>query len=442
MIKETEVLIIGSGVAGLYFALNLDKKIKVTIVSKGDLRECNSYLAQGGISKRRDFNDTEAYFEDTMKAGLYKNNIDNVRIMIEESENNIDNLLSYGVPFDRSEGKLDYTKEGAHSDFRIVHCKDKTGEIVTDTLIREAKNRDNIKILENVNIIDLISMNNKCYGATGILNNKKEIIRIYSNYTILASGGIGGLFKNSTNQRNLTGIGLALAIKHNIDLCDIGFIQFHPTALYEQSEGKKFLISESLRGEGGKLVNINNEKFACELLPRNILTKAILEEEKNTRVPYVLLDVTHLGEDFIKSRFPGIYSGCLEKGIDITKEKVRVTPVQHYFMGGINVDSYTRTSMKNLFSCGECSCTGVHGENRLASNSLLEALVFSKRGAEFINKNMCKTHMVNFISHIKNFLCKYSYEEAIKEDKKNTKLAIEKIKEVRRDIQDELVYYR
>lgn len=442
MIKDTEVLIIGAGVAGLYFALNLHSSIKVTIVTKEALGVCNSSLAQGGISTRKDINDTETYIEDTLRAGSYRNDLNAVKILVEESNENINKLLDFKVPFDKEAGNLHYTREGAHSIFRIVHCKDQTGKVVTDTLIKRIKEKENVEILEHINIVDLLSINNTCYGAVGIDTKKNSIIRFYSKETVIASGGLGGIFKNSTNEREIKGLSLSLGVKHNIEMQDIEFIQFHPTSLYEENRSKKFLISESLRGEGGKLLNSDNKRFIDELLPRNVVSRAILEEEKKTEKPYVFLDMTHVGEDFIKNRFPGIYSVCLEKGIDITREKIKVTPAQHYFMGGLKVDTLSRTSMKNLFAVGEASCTGVHGENRLASNSLLEALVFSKRGAEFVNENIHKVPPSNFKNHIKNYISQYSIEEAVNEDKKNIKLATKKIEEVRSDLKDELVNYR
>lgn len=439
MIKDTDVLIVGAGVAGLYFALNLQSDIKVTIVTKEALGVCNSSLAQGGISTRKDINDTEVYIEDTLRAGSYRNDLNAVKILVEESCENIKKLMEFQVPFDKEGDKLNYTREGAHSIFRIVHCKDQTGKIVTDTLIKKVREKDNIEVLEHVNIVDLISINNTCYGAVGVKVKENKVIRFYSKYTVIASGGVGGIFKNSTNEREIKGLSLSLGIKHNIEMKDIEFIQFHPTSLYEENSGKKFLISESLRGEGAKLLNSLNERFIDELLPRNVVSRAILEEEKKNGKPYVFLDMTHVDCDFVKNRFPGIYSVCLEKGIDITKEKIKVTPAQHYFMGGIKVDSFSRTSMKKLFAIGEASCTGVHGENRLASNSLLEALVFSRRGADFVNKNIHKIPSLNFKNHVKNYISQYSIEEALGEDRKNIKLTVGKIKEVRSDLKDELV---
>lgn len=441
MISNTDVLIIGAGVAGLYFGLNLDPKIKVTIVTKEHLGKCNSYLAQGGISTEKDFKDKESYMEDTLRAGEYKNDVEAVKILIDESRENIEKLVDLGVPFDKNGESLDYTREGAHSTFRIVHCKDETGKCVTETLIKEVKKRSNINVMENVNIVDLIKQDNRCFGAIGLVN-EEEICRIYSKYTVLASGGIGGLFKSSTNERSIKGLSLSLAVRNNIKLKDVNYIQFHPTALYEENgDKKKFLLSESLRGEGGKLFNSENESFVDELLPRNVVTKAILNEEKKTNKPYVYLDISCMNGEFIKERFPGIYNGCLERGIDITKGRIPVTPAQHYFMGGIEVDSYSKTSMNNLFSCGEASCTGVHGANRLASNSLLESLVFSNRGAKYINDHINNTLDID-TNIIENLREQYEIEELLKYREENKVLALKKIKESRGDLEDELVSYR
>lgn len=441
MISNTDVLIIGAGVAGLYFGLNLDPKIKVTIVTKENLGKCNSYLAQGGISTEKDFKDKESYMEDTLRAGEYKNDVEAVKILIDESRENIEKLVELGVPFDKNGETLDYTREGAHSTFRIVHCKDETGKCVTETLIKEVKKRSNITVIENVNIVNLIEQENKCFGAVGLLDEDK-VCKIYSKYTVLATGGIGGLFKSSTNERSIRGLSLSLAVRNNIKLKDVNYIQFHPTALYEENgEKKKFLLSESLRGEGGKLFNFNNESFVDELLPRNVVTKAILDEEKKTNKPYVYLDISCMEGNFIKERFPGIYSGCLERGVDITKGKIPVTPAQHYFMGGIEVDSYSKTSMDNLFSCGEASCTGVHGANRLASNSLLESLVFSSRGAKYINSHIKDISNID-TKIIEKLTEQYKIKEILKYKEENEMLALEKIIESRGDLENELVSYR
>lgn len=380
----TDVLIIGTGAAGLYSALNLDEKLNILMVSKGLPTECNSYLAQGGISVAVDQEDITPFIEDTLKAGNYKNQHESVEILCRESIESLESLTSFGTPFNKVENKLCYTREGAHSRPRIVYCKDNTGKHLVDTLLNKVKKKKNISLMEHCQVVDLITEGNLCLGAVLIQGTKQ--LNIFCKSVILATGGIGGLFKNSTNERSITGDGLFLALKHHIELKDISYIQFHPTALYSAAHnGRRFLISESLRGEGGKLYNFNKEHFVNELLPRDVVSKAIEKEIHTLGIPYVYLDISHLSSEYVKSRFPSIYKECLLQGVDITKAPIPVSPAQHYFMGGIKVNMLSETSMTNLYAVGETACTGVHGSNRLASNSLLEALVFSKRAAIKIN---------------------------------------------------------
>lgn len=425
----TDVLIVGTGAAGLYAALNIRKDLKILMITKTTHFECNSYLAQGGICTVRGDEDISSFIEDTMKAGKYKNNKEAVRILVEESKSNIDELAELGVPFDTQGKDFQYTREGGHSINRIVHCEDITGKKVTEVLYEHAKRRKNITILENTCLFDILCKDNKCLGA--VAQNNEEQINIFSKVTILACGGIGGVFKDSTNQRTLTGDGIAVAIKNNIKLKDVKYIQIHPTALYEKKpDEKRFLISESVRGEGGKLKNIDGMRFINELLPRDIVSSAIFEEEKKTKNPFVYLDISSMPKEFLVKRFPGIYKGCLERGVDITLGRIPVTPVQHYFMGGIEVDTYSRTSMRNLFACGETSCTGVHGANRLASNSLLEAIVFSKRAASIINKEI--DDIANHDFEVQKYI---SAEEIIN----NKRIVVDELKKVMEGNKDELV---
>ncbi len=384
MNKIVDVLIIGSGVSGIYTSLNLKDDIDVLLISKGKLHDTNTNLAQGGIATARNEEDIKLFIEDTLKAGKYKNDLNAVKILTKESIDNIKNLIKLGVNFDKCDDELIYTREGAHSINRIVHTKDNTGESVQKALINELKQRKNITVYEDTYFADIISENNKCIGAIIIKDNKQ--INVYAKCVVLASGGIGGVFKNSTNQKILNGDSIAVSLKNNIKLENLNYIQIHPTAFYEQnSNEKRLLISEAVRGEGGILLNSDNKRFVDELLPRDIVSKAIYEQIKKSKVPYVNLDITFMKKDYIMKRFPFIYEECLKRGIDISKEYIKVSPAQHYFMGGIKVDLYSKTSMENLYAVGETSCTGVHGENRLASNSLLEGLVFSKRCANNIN---------------------------------------------------------
>ena len=386
--KYIDVLVVGSGVAGLYCALNLRKDLDVMVVSKDKLDCTNTYLAQGGISVARDMEDVPLFIEDTLRAGQYKNDLQAVKVLTRESIENVDSLVALGLDVDKDEdGNWDYTKEGAHCVNRIIHTQDNTGENVAKTLIKNTLSRSNIRVYEDTFLADIIVKNNKCIGAILLKNGKQ--INVFAKNVVLACGGIGGLYKNSTSQRILRGDGLAIALRHDIELKDINYIQIHPTAFYDGStDERRFLISESVRGEGGKLYNINGERFVDELLPRDVVSQAIFKEMKKTNSPYVLLDISFLDEDYLKSRFSTIYNKCLEKGTDITKEPIKVSPAQHYFMGGIKVGLNGETSMDNLYAVGETACTGIHGANRLASNSLLEGLVFSKRAADVINSTI------------------------------------------------------
>lgn len=427
-----DVLIVGTGVAGLYTSLNLKNDLNIIMVTKNTLDDCNSYFAQGGIATARNRDDIEGFIQDTLEAGKYKNNEQAVRILAEESITNINKLISLGIKFDMQDNEIHYTKEGAHRVNRIVHCKDKTGEDVTKKLIDNVKSKKNVTIIENAELVDLINRDNICVGGR-ILKDSTEI-NIISKATVLCTGGIGGLFLNSTNSRSLVGEGLGIAIRNNIDVSDIPFIQFHPTSLYSENNGRRFLISEAVRGEGAYLKNVYGERFINELLPRDVVSKAILDEEKSTNSKFVYLDITHKDKNYIMNRFPTIYCKCKEVGIDITKDKIPVTPAQHYFMGGIKVDTFSRTSMKNLYASGEVSCTGVHGANRLASNSLLEALVFSRRAAVSINRT---------IDTMKEFYKNEGTENHPDNLESllyiNKKTVIEEIIKVRGDLKNELV---
>ena len=382
---KTDVLIVGCGVSGLYCALNLPQDKNIIIVTKDEADKSDSYLAQGGISVLHDELDYDAFFEDTMKAGHYENNPESVDIMIRSSRDVINDLVSFGVDFEKEGNAFDYTREGAHSRPRILFHEDETGKEITSRLLNEAKRRRNITLIENFTMVDLVCENNVCRGIIGHDENG-EYKSIVANFTVLATGGIGGLFEHSTNYRHLTGDALALALKHDIKLRNINYIQIHPTTLYSNS-GREFLISESVRGEGAILLNSKGERFVNELLPRDVVANAIFNEMKKEGTEHVWLSLAPIPEDEIKTHFPNILEHCLREGYDVTKEPIPVVPSQHYFMGGIDVDKYSKTSMKRLYAVGETSCNGVHGKNRLASNSLLESLVFAKRAARDIISN-------------------------------------------------------
>lgn len=435
MNKFVDVLIIGSGVSGLYCGLNLRKDLNVLIVCKDKITCSNTYLAQGGISVAKGVEDISLYIEDTLKAGRYKNDLEAVETLINESMVNVESLIEMGIAFDRNEdGSLNFTKEGAHSVNRIVHTKDNTGESTAKILIDKVKKRENISVYENTHFVDIIEKENNCIGA--MLIREDEQINVYAKAVVLATGGIGGLFNNSTNQRILTGDGIASAIRHGIELKDMDYIQIHPTAFYEEGENKrKFLISESLRGEGGILTNIKGERFINELLPRDVVSEAVYNQIKETEVPYVNLDIRFLGKDYIINRFSTIYEECLKRGTDITKECIKVSPAQHFFMGGIKVDLDSKTSMKNLYAVGETSCTGVHGANRLASNSLLEGLVFSRRAAISIN------NIVDYLE-IKVFPVERLEKSWDELQEENKEITVRTIKEKGGKLDDKLFSYR
>ena len=407
-----DVLIVGTGVAGLYTALNLRDDIRILMITKDTFRDCNSYLAQGGISTSLGIFDEENYFNDTMKAGNYHNDTEAVKFLIKNSVENINNLVKLGVPFDRTEDNLRYTREGGHSEFRIVHVKDETGKSVTETLLNIAANKKNITMIENTTLIDLISKDNICYG--GVLRDSNKTYNVNSKFTILATGGIGGIFNSTTNIESLTGDGLNISLKNNIEIKDMEYLQLHPTVLYEPSvKGKKLLLSESLRGEGGIILNQNHEEFIDSLLPRDIVSTAILKEiEKTPDTPYVYLDMTRKSKEFLIDRFPFLYNQCLKRGYEMDKDLLPIAPAHHYCMGGIKVDLFSRTSMSNLYAVGEASCTGVHGSNRLASNSLLEALVFGKQAAENINSKISEIKFKEIVEEPKSYALD-SYKELI-----------------------------
>ena len=376
-IESCDVVIIGSGVAGLTCALNLDRKLKIILLTKKKLKDSNSYLAQGGISVCRGKNDREEYIEDTLIAGHYKNNREAVEILVDESEEAIKTLIKNGVKFTGDEKGLFYTREGGHRKFRILYCEDQTGKYIMESLIEKVLERDNIKIIEDCEFLDIIEEENHCLG---VLAKKEEVFSIKSKFTVLATGGIGGIYENTTNFSHIKGDGVAAAIKHNIEIKDISYIQIHPTTFYKKEKERKFLISESVRGEGAILLNQKLERFTDELKPRDKVTKAILEEMKKDKSEYEWLDFSTIKLD-IKERFPNIYDHLIKNGINPYKDKVPIVPAQHYTMGGIKVDINSKTSMKNLYAIGEVACTGVHGQNRLASNSLLESVVFGKRAS-------------------------------------------------------------
>lgn len=420
---KTDILIVGSGVAGLYAALNLPKDKNIVIVTKDSAKNSDSYLAQGGICVLRNEEDYDSFFEDTMKAGHYENNPKSVDIMIRSSKEVIEDLEDFGVRFEKDGDEYLYTREGAHSKPRILYHKDITGKEITSCLLKNVKQRENVTLVERFTMVDWLCENNECFGIIG-QNAEGEYVRIEADYTILATGGVGGLFEHSTNFRHLTGDALALAIKHNVKLKHIDYVQIHPTTFYSKKNGRKFLISESVRGEGAILLNSKKERFVNELLPRDVVANAIFAEMEKEGSEHVWLSLENIPSEEIKTHFPNIYEFCLEAGYDITKECIPVVPAQHYFMGGIDVNEYSKTSMERLYAIGETACNGVHGKNRLASNSLLESLVFAKRAAKHITKGYCVCNKI-----ISDIIDVKKYENYKEEYKKLVLDAIQKEKE-------------
>ena len=380
---QADVVIVGTGVGGCFSALNLSEDLSIIMITKSDLESSDSFLAQGGICVLHDDDDYDSYFEDTMRAGHYENRKESVDIMIRGSQDVIHDLIGYGVDFAKEDGKLLYTREGAHSRPRILFHEDITGKEITSKLLAQIKTRKNIQIMEYTTMTDILISKGACAGIEAETSDHKKIY-IHADQTILASGGIGGRYKHSTNFPHLTGDAIDIAKKHGIRLEHLDYVQIHPTTLYSKKTGRRFLISESVRGEGALLYDKNGNRFVDELLPRDVVTKAIQEQMKKDGTDHVWLSLEKIPKEIILSHFPNIYQHCLEEGYNATKEWIPVVPAQHYFMGGIWVDSDSHTSMPNLYAVGETSCNGVHGKNRLASNSLLESLVFAKRAARKI----------------------------------------------------------
>jgi L-aspartate oxidase len=382
---KTDFLVVGSGIAGLNFALNSAKYGNVTIVTKKEIIESNTNLAQGGIAAVTKKDDSiQLHIEDTLKVGCGLSNKRMVKILAENGPDAIQDLLSFGVNFDKDKGKLHLTTEGGHSVARVLHSGDTTGKEIEQAMTESIRENRNTTVFENCFAIDLLLDKAECIGAKILDIKKREIINIFARATILATGGIGYIYENTTNPEIATGDGIAMAFRAGAKIEDMEFVQFHPTTL-NKADAPHFLISEALRGEGAILVNAKGERFMedydsmGELAPRDIVSRAIFDELKKGSV---YLDIRHKGESFILERFPMIYQECLKYGIDITEDLIPVSPAAHYICGGIKTNEYGETTLANLLAFGECACTEVHGANRLASNSLLESVVFSSLGAQ------------------------------------------------------------
>lgn len=390
MQKNYDVIIIGSGAAGLYTALNLDPKLKVLVLSKRDLLLSNSALAQGGIAAVVDTknDNVDMHLNDSLIAGGFKNNTESLKVLVNEGPKEVLNLINLGVEFDKKEdGSYDLTLEGGHSRHRIFHHKDNTGREIVEKLLTAAMSYKNITLLDQAVACDLKQTEG---GFSLDVLREKEHLYFNCNYCVLATGGIGRVYEFTTNSAIATGDGITLAYNLGAKIKNLHLVQFHPTA-FANKDRECFLISESVRGEGAYLLNGNKQRFMSryddrlELAPRDVVSHCIMEESSKLRDNRFYLDITHKDPGFIKERFPMIYKRLLSEGVDMTKELIPVYPCQHYLMGGIDVGITGESTIKNLYAAGECAHTGVHGNNRLASNSLLEAIVFAEQIAEDIN---------------------------------------------------------
>jgi len=385
---HSDFLIIGSGIAGLYAALYASKFGKVTLLTKSTIEESNSFWAQGGIAAAIDPEDsTWFHIEDTLRAGRGLCNAKAVEILVEEGKDRVMDLIALGMEFDTGESGLLLGLEGGHTKRRVLHAGGtSTGREMVRFLIAAVENNPAIIKFENTEVVQFLSHNKRCFGALALDQNFKPYL-ILSKSTILATGGASALFERTTNPRGSIGEGIALSYQAGAEITDMEFVQFHPTAFYSE-EGESFLISEAMRGEGAYLLNIEGERFMTEysehgeLAPRDIVSRSIFLEMKKADENHVYLDLRHLESDYIKNHFSNIFKFCLGCGVDITKDLIPVAPAAHYTIGGVRTGLQGETNIKGLFSCGEVACTGVHGANRLASNSLLECIVFAKRAVD------------------------------------------------------------
>lgn len=397
MKQHYDVVIVGSGVSGLYAALQFGEDISVLVMSKRELSLSNSSLAQGGVAAVLDTdNDNyKLHIADTLIAGGYKNDLSALEVLVTEGPSDVLKLRELGVKFDSdSEGNLQMTLEGGHSRHRIAHHKDSTGREIVRQLLELVAQKPNVDMVENTMLCSLKKDSGGGFWL-GVMD-EEGIHPVFAPYVILGTGGIGRVFKYTTNSAIATGDGITMAYNLGAKIKNLSYIQFHPTGFApKDATRERFLISEAVRGEGAVLRNaegnrfVENYDYRGELAPRDVVSRIIMQEGARLGSDEFYLDITHEDADFVRNRFPMIYEKCLEEGIDMTKEWIPIYPTQHYLMGGINVDTKARTSVSGLYAVGECSHTGIHGKNRLASNSLLEALVFSRRAATDIILNIC-----------------------------------------------------
>ena len=379
-----DVVIVGTGAAGLYCALNLPQRYRILLLTKQKADEADSFLAQGGICMQHGEADYRPFFDDTMRAGHYENDPATVDLMIRSSNSIIQDLVRRGVRFARDEnGALRFTREGAHSRPRILFHADITGREITQTLLDEVLKCPNMELRQNTTMLDFFADASACGGVIAAAQGEQPRV-IGAGAVVLACGGIGGLYKNSTNFPHITGDAIAMALRHGVACRNLDYVQIHPTTLYSTQKGRRFLISESVRGEGALLLDKNGSRFTNELQPRDVVSAAIHAQMEKDGTDYVWEDMRPIGEQILREHFPNILERCRQEGYDPLHEPVPVVPAQHYFMGGITADLSSRTALPRLYACGETCCNGVHGRNRLASNSLLESLVFAQRAASDI----------------------------------------------------------
>ena len=388
-----DVIIVGAGLAGLYCALNISPELSCALITKSDFTGGSSPLAQGGIAAvTRESDSFEDHIRNTLTAGAGHCDEKAVEVLVKEGPSDIRKMIDMGVPFDKDEnGEIIVTREGGHSCSRILHCGgDATGKLMTERLAQLVSEQKNVKVIFNTCLVDVVTDKNGVCGV--VVNDGNENKILVSKNVVVSTGAIGQLYRYTTNPKGSNGDGIAACVRAGAITKDMEFVQFHPTALaIGEEDGKMFLISEAVRGEGGVLKNENDEPFMYnkhslrDLAPRDIVTREILRELDRTGTETAYLDVTCMDEEFFKKRFPTIYNKCKSLGINVPEDRIPVRPTQHYHMGGVKTDLHARTGVSGLYACGEVACTGVHGANRLASNSTLECLVFGRRAAKQIN---------------------------------------------------------
>ena len=395
MIEEVDFVVIGSGIAGVRAAMELAEVGEVAVLTKSRPDESNTEYAQGGSAAvlNKD-DDRDLHFSDTLEAGAGLCDASAVQILVNEGPDRVRELIEWGTAFDHENGEIAFTQEGAHSRRRILHARgDSTGQEISRTLVSRVRSMPRAHLFRDTFAIDLLLKNGRCEGVIYLDQRSGQVRKLRASSVLLASGGLGACFRDTSNPVVATGDGFSIALRAGVALTDMEFIQFHPTAL-SMPGCPSFLLSEALRGEGAILRNTGGQRFMpkyhslAELAPRDVVSRAILEEVTQRDDEIVLLDASHLGEDFLKKRFPTIYRTCLGYGLDISKSHVPVFPAAHYVMGGVLVDTWGQTTLPGLYAAGEVACNGVHGANRLASNSLLEGLVFGRRAGKAMTKNL------------------------------------------------------